>query len=145
MADSKKLILFTSGFPFGYGESFLENEIIHLAGAFQEIIIVPKTPYEEGNTRTLPPNCEVHPFHFSSRSIKSLKYFFTLGVIKEMIQIFFSKNNFKKLKILIGLMIVLSHFLSYKTPIQILDSFHGLMVGMFILKDTHTITYRFVL
>jgi glycosyltransferase involved in cell wall biosynthesis len=38
---SKKIVLFTTEFPFGQQETFLENELSYLAGAFDRVIIVP--------------------------------------------------------------------------------------------------------
>jgi len=53
---AKKLVLFTSGFPFGNSEPFLETEIDFLSDAFDEVIVMcPKNAYKEA--RMLPSNC----------------------------------------------------------------------------------------
>lgn len=51
------VVLFTSDFPFGSGEEFLENEIDHLAAQFSKVVIVPLS-YRPGaqQTRTLSKN-----------------------------------------------------------------------------------------
>lgn len=55
------LFLFTSRFPFGSGEAFLETEIKILSSRFSKVIIVPYK--EEGESRELPENVEVQlPF-----------------------------------------------------------------------------------
>lgn len=39
----KQLIFFTESFPYGKGESFIENEIEFLALKYDKIYILPKT------------------------------------------------------------------------------------------------------
>lgn len=54
----KRLVLITSGFPFGKSETFLETEITYLSDAFEEIIILcPETT--EQILRKIPANCKV--------------------------------------------------------------------------------------
>jgi len=55
----KVLYLFTSSFPFGKGENFLETEIVYLSKTFREITIV---PYQYGGVekaRLLPSNVKI--------------------------------------------------------------------------------------
>lgn len=54
MSNKKKLILITSCFPYGHGETFLETEIPYLSKAFDDIIIIPITV--ENHERSLPGN-----------------------------------------------------------------------------------------
>jgi hypothetical protein len=57
-----QLVLITAGFPFGTGETFLENEIAFLADGFEHVHIV--CPDKRVNTqRTLPANCTVYRFN----------------------------------------------------------------------------------
>jgi glycosyltransferase involved in cell wall biosynthesis len=57
-----QLVLITAGFPFGTGETFLENEIAFLADGFEHVHIV--CPDTRVNTqRTLPANCTVYRFN----------------------------------------------------------------------------------
>ncbi len=53
------LILFTSAFPYGKGEQFLETEIKYLAKTFENIIIVPATYGSIKTARDLPLNVDV--------------------------------------------------------------------------------------
>ncbi len=56
----KKLILLTSEFPYGKGETFLETEISFLAKEFDEVLIISSAPSVD-NRRELPDNvtCEL--------------------------------------------------------------------------------------
>lgn len=54
---SKELWLFTIRFPFGNGESFLENELPILARGFERVRLFPLMP--EGPPRAVPANVEV--------------------------------------------------------------------------------------
>lgn len=53
------LILLTSNFPYGNGESFLENELQYLADSFSTVIIVPTKKSVTTKTRSIPENCIV--------------------------------------------------------------------------------------
>ncbi len=53
------LILLTSNFPYGTGESFLESELIHLSHGFSEIVIVPTDKGKTSSARTIPSNCRI--------------------------------------------------------------------------------------
>jgi glycosyltransferase involved in cell wall biosynthesis len=52
-----KLILFTSDFPFGTGETFLETEIEYLCKGFDEVQIVSSSGRVQ--TRSVPENCAI--------------------------------------------------------------------------------------
>ncbi len=54
---NKELWLFTIRFPFGNGESFLENELPVLARGFSKVRVFPLMP--EGAQRSVPANVEV--------------------------------------------------------------------------------------
>ena len=51
-------MLFTTSFPYGIGEQFLETEIIFLSKAFEKIFILP-TLTATGTCRQLPSNCQI--------------------------------------------------------------------------------------
>lgn len=55
--EKRKLILFTSAFPYGEGEQFIETEIRVLAESFDHILIYPLSV--NGNPRPLPLNATV--------------------------------------------------------------------------------------
>lgn len=52
----KKLILITSGFPYGSGETFLETEVTYLAKGFEQVHFVAVNP-SNSISRNLPDNC----------------------------------------------------------------------------------------
>lgn len=88
------LLFFTSQFPFGTSESFIENEIGYLAKAFKKVYIFPASSQDA--QRTLPENCEIVEGLFSdegySRKRTVKKY------PKQIAEIFLSelKQNRKK-------------------------------------------------
>jgi glycosyltransferase involved in cell wall biosynthesis len=51
----KKLFIFTASYPFGYGESFLENELPILSKKF-DITLIPTTPVNQDVVREVPNN-----------------------------------------------------------------------------------------
>ena len=53
MPGMKQLIFFTESFPYGKGESFIENEIEYLSREFDRIYILPKTSSTQ-EQRSLP-------------------------------------------------------------------------------------------
>jgi colanic acid/amylovoran biosynthesis glycosyltransferase len=57
MSKAQKLVLLTSEFPYGSGETFLETEITYLAKGFEEVIIL-VTQGKGLQTRVLPENCK---------------------------------------------------------------------------------------
>jgi len=65
MKTKKDLILITRGFPFGKGESFLENEIFITTQSFNKILIFAQTDhvyagFDSKEIRHLPKNTEVY-------------------------------------------------------------------------------------
>lgn len=69
---NKVLFFLTDGFPFGKGESFIENEIYYLANNFEKVFIVSKNPYDK-QTRQVPKNCEI--FRLKKNYAELLKIF----------------------------------------------------------------------
>ena len=66
----KTLILFTSSFPFGSGEAFIESEFPFLCKAFEKIIIV-TNELKNKETRDIPENVIVIRYpYYSSVSYK---------------------------------------------------------------------------
>lgn len=86
MKATNKLILITSGFPYGREETFLETEILYLSKYFDGIDIISVNPTSM-NKRSLPSNCKVHYlFHnesFLNKIIATLSIFNIL-VFKEI-------------------------------------------------------------
>lgn len=54
---NKRVYLFTYSFPYGTGETFLENELPYLCKAFDEVRIVPLCHLEK--ERDTPSNCQI--------------------------------------------------------------------------------------
>lgn len=56
-----ELILFTTNFPLGFSEQFLECEILYLSKSFQRITIIPLTDSGNPEPREIPENVTVLP------------------------------------------------------------------------------------
>ena len=54
----KDLIFITDNYPFGKGETFIENEIGYLAENFKNIYIISKNQ-KDVQTRKVPKNCKI--------------------------------------------------------------------------------------
>ncbi len=83
---NKKLVLITSDFPFGKGETFLETEVPFLAQMFETILIVSSNDTST-EQRTLPSNCiaircNAVPTRFLK--IKSFRHLFSSNFWKEI-------------------------------------------------------------
>jgi colanic acid/amylovoran biosynthesis glycosyltransferase len=81
---SNKLILLTSEFPYGTGETFLENEFPYLVSRFSEVVIFSES--NKGESRIKNPNIEV-------KYIKSFNW-------KLRIKVFFKSEFYRELKYL---------------------------------------------
>lgn len=69
---SKKLILLTSEFPFGTGETFLESELPYLAAEFEEIIIVSNDMHND-TSREIPNNCRALRFDLELTRLEKIR------------------------------------------------------------------------
>ncbi len=54
-----KIVLFTTSFPYGSGEQFLETEIKYLAEEFEKIVIIPASYGNSKVARDIPKNVEL--------------------------------------------------------------------------------------
>jgi glycosyltransferase involved in cell wall biosynthesis len=87
----KKLILFTSEFPFGTGETFLENEIPYLSRAFEQVVLVP-TEQVNGEHRAIPENMAIEVPNFRNEKlgkVSILKGIFHPDFLHELFRIIF--------------------------------------------------------
>jgi len=95
MKNDKILLLFTSSFPFGKGEEFLETEIIYVAKAFKEVHIFPLK--QEGPRREIPSNVKTisSPLYqkYKTGNMILRNGFFALGFYLR--QILLTKNKKK--------------------------------------------------
>ncbi len=68
MTSGKTLVFFTSTYPFGKGETFIESEMPFLLSAFDNIIIVSANITDQ-QTRQTPPQVELIrlPYHVSTK------------------------------------------------------------------------------
>lgn len=72
-----KLILFTSDFPYGTGETFLESEIRYLCEGFDEVRIVSASTSAE-QTRTVPENCRVERIDLEMKTLQKVGSLFQI-------------------------------------------------------------------
>jgi glycosyltransferase involved in cell wall biosynthesis len=69
--EKSKLILFTTDYPFGFLEPFLETEIHNLSEGFDEVVIV-TTSVSEIQTRKIPDNCKVERLNLMLNSMQKM-------------------------------------------------------------------------
>lgn len=85
----KHLLLLTAEFPFGKGETFLENEVPVLARHFERITILSLSENSE-QTREIPATCEVFRYPVSLSKIQkilALRFLFLRTVRAEVKQV----------------------------------------------------------
>lgn len=76
---NKRLVLFTGGFPYGSGETFLETELPYLCRTFEKVEIITVTSNTKSPRKT-PENCEVQTLdvpYSSGLRLNSLKGMFS--------------------------------------------------------------------
>jgi colanic acid/amylovoran biosynthesis glycosyltransferase len=78
---AKILVLFTAGFPFGSGETFLETEIAYLSKGFDTIHIISSNT-QNMQTRIIPENCFVDRIDLSLTTLQKIQSL--LGVFTAM-------------------------------------------------------------
>ncbi len=93
--NDKILFFITDNYPFGYGETFIENEIDYLSQNFKGIFIISKN-INDSQTRKVPKNCKVY------RILKDYKELFKILLDKYYLCDLINNFNFKKLKKMIG-------------------------------------------
>lgn len=91
----KDLIFITDNYPFGQGETFIENEIGYLAENFKNIYIVSKNQ-KDIQTRQVPKNCKVY------RIKRDLKKLVTLYLDKIYLVDLFKELELSNLKKLVS-------------------------------------------
>lgn len=79
MNNIETIILFTSEFPFGQGETYIEPELKYLENTNYQIIIVPSYhPKDFETKRNLPKNCKLMLLPKNSKKISKIGIIFTL-------------------------------------------------------------------
>lgn len=94
----KKLIFVTSNYPYGSGETFIENEIEHLSKAFDKIFIYSTEAHSSDKKRPVPDNVTV--FAADPKSVSKKDYIpclFKPSVIKEIFGNCLGKFAFAKI------------------------------------------------
>ena len=87
------LFLYTKSYPFGYGESFLENELEILSEKYSKIYILPLNT-TESHQRELPKNIELISLNRSNyKGFKVLLRSFLLFLSIYLFECFKSKNR----------------------------------------------------
>lgn len=127
---SYRLVLLTAGFPYGNGETFLENEIPILARYFDKIDIISINP-EDTVSRAIPENVELHTVIIKNKLPRVLKIIQSLGSAKFWQELKVVKKTYNKrytnelIKIALKSFIngiSIRHFLLKNIPKKALDS-----------------------
>jgi len=91
---AERIFLFTTSFPHGKAEQFLEPEIIQLSKNFKEVYLFPGST--EGEARKLPDNCKVIPLNVNFKLEKKFRHYLLTDlakVFKYYFYLLFSSNN----------------------------------------------------
>jgi glycosyltransferase involved in cell wall biosynthesis len=92
---SNKLILFSSDFPFGSGETFLEAEIGFLAANFDEVLIV-SSNCKDKQTRVIPTNCSTESLDLSTSKFEKIRSLFNVFQPLFWQELFLIKKTYKR-------------------------------------------------
>ncbi|MBL7884127.1 MAG: hypothetical protein JNL69_08655, partial [Bacteroidia bacterium] len=94
--NKKTVWLFTGGFPYSYGETHIESEILTLSKEFEKIYLIPPVNFKKQTTRVLPSNTEViilaDQFNENKKSLFFSNFFF---ILKTLIVEFVKTQNKK--------------------------------------------------
>ncbi len=87
----KVLFFLTAEFPYGNGETFIENEILFLANSFDKVVILPLNKSSEKH-RPIPPNVSIQPIQTQQPGWLKVfgKIFSEPEILKEFFQNVFS-------------------------------------------------------
>ena len=111
----KRLVIFTSTFPYGYAETFLEDELPYLAKHFDKIII---SPFRiDGNKmRSVPSNCVV-----TESIVKGRVSQYTKGLFNPEAFLVFAREFFSK-KVYASKIRLKTWFIAYIQTVNLLNS-----------------------
>lgn len=94
-----RLILFTTAYPYGFGESFLDSELPVISPFFNSVIIQPMTFGGSTNTRLVPDNVTIRsPILPESRLLKTVIGIRDLFRHKELRREFFSRRVYSSMR-----------------------------------------------
>lgn len=149
MSKKKVLRLFTSYFPYGKYEVYMENEIIALAEKFDHVYIYPLKYLNE--LRSLPENCTVITPIKSSFNTTKLTFRYPFLVLKLIFLQFYSTGFLKTIKYRSHLKHYLftqlnlfhyykSEFITYKNDIYYSNWFVDWSLSLTLLKKKNIIS-----
>lgn len=133
-----QLVLFTSDFPFGFLEPFLETEIQYLSKGFDEVIILTSSSSSLIQTRTVPSNCFVERFDLQLNPLqKLLSLFFVLNPL------FYSELAVirKVYKIPISKGIIFTMFISYSRSKKVKKKIEQILTKKSDIENTIFYSY----
>ncbi len=133
----KHLIFFTSQFPFGHAETFIENELSFLAGAFDRIFIVTNN-ISDNASRPVPEKIKI--IRVSSAvplryKLSAAAHFFTPVIQKE-------KNFIKRLKLPLNRPVISAMLGGYAQAIYTADLIGDIMAQNDLLAAS-TVLYSY--
>jgi len=129
---SKVLFFFTSEYPFGTGETFIENEMPFLAQAFDKIVIISNN-CEGKQTRQVPDNVIIKRFPYELNKVQSLSSI--LNVFNPLFwkEIAYIKNVYNKI---LTLLIVKTALISLQKSIVFKSHFSKIINENSSSEDT---------
>ena len=140
------LVLFTNTFPYGSGESFLNNEIPYLSARFDKVFIYPSSDSRKEGERKLPDNTVVKVLHQDDRLSLKIVGTYILYFIKIFFSTFiYSKKRWRYLRYFKSLLHYFSKDLSKARSIAIEIENNGLSKAVFydywLLNSSLSIIY----
>ena len=89
----KSICLYTKSYPYGTGESFIENEIIFLSDSFDKVYVFPLVI--EGELRLVPDNVQVVELSKEFESVNVRKTI--IGNLGAISRLFFQEIKHKRI------------------------------------------------
>lgn len=145
------LILFTSTFPYGRGEQFIESEILYLANGFDIITIIPYSYGLSRTARSIPSNVKVFP-PLKPEGFSPLKLFFKGVFNLTPANIFFRELLEKKcfslrispLILWFRHMLITRMLVADRTLKEIIDNYRGSTIVYFYWGRIHSAIIPFI-
>ena len=117
MKTHRTLYLFTSTFPYGRAETFLEDEIWYLSETFEEVIVVPFLS-DNNITRKTPDNCRIEKPIVKSRFMQYFKGLLSPVSLAAFLKEFFNFKvyaDIRRIKAWLVAYVLTNNLLSSKT------------------------------
>jgi len=120
----KILFFFTSDYPIGSGEPFIENEIKYLSNAFSKVVIISNN-ISSNQKRTIPKNCFTEKISYQINSKYCWLSAFRMTFWKELFIILFHYKIKLTRSILNTMVVSLCKISSFKKPIYEIINHHS--------------------